>query len=322
MTESHVECPKCHARYRVPEGFAKPTVACKKCGAAIDVRAAAASPAAPAEKAAAPSARPARESASRGSARVAAKGSARASREGASGAGRGRRGQDSGGGPPKSKTGLYVTLGAAGVAVAGIVIWLVLSSGGDDAPPSLPPAESSPVVDSAPPAPPPEPASKPVSSPPPVASGAGDAVVEKGESLFADTPGKKKKFPVEKLSHLESTTPDMQTRIDDGVAKLLDVNNPKPGNEARNDLVKVGKPAIPRLLSAWVDLKMDDVQDVTRANMLHQTLGEITGKEITFSPDNPTSPSDAKLREKVLGSWFTWWGQNKESFVRRSDAAE
>jgi len=322
MSESHVVCPGCQARFRIPEGFSKESVPCKKCGATIVIPAPEAGatppPAAPVRRGALDRARSAAPAGRRPRGRRGDAAPAARSR-------RGRGAEETGEKKASKKTGLIVTASALGVALVGLVIFLVVRSGGEDAPS---PAATDPGSTAASPAnsaneplePEPTPTPVPSASSKAAPAAAGDSQERGGDALFAEKPGKKARYEVEKLPHLDDTSSDTRERIDSNIVKLVDVSNPRIGNDARRELVGIGRPAIPRLLSAWVDLRMDDERDVMAGNMLHQTLGEITGKEIVYSPEQPTSPSDAKLREKVLSSWFTWWGQNKDTFRERSDS--
>ena len=156
MSDAPIVCENCGKKFRLPETFKSPKAKCTQCGSAIDVagqRAAAAAPPAPKPAASRPaSAKPAapREEAAarpaaaeRATRRAGAAGSsasAGSNRRGArdaeasgSGARRGR-----GEAAPK-KNQMPLLLGAGGVVVLGVVVFLLM--GGDEKPKATPAAQ-------------------------------------------------------------------------------------------------------------------------------------------------------------------------------------
>ncbi|NOT30588.1 MAG: hypothetical protein HOP15_09105 [Planctomycetes bacterium] len=125
--------------------------------------------------------------------------------------------------------------------------------------------------------------------------------------------GAKVVHPPQKLEHLADTSADVRTRIDNALAKLFDISYPRASTAASQELVQIGKPAIPRVLSAWVDLSMSDDKDAIRANLLDQVLREISGLGSKYRPQGST-PAEVRGRERARDAWFQWWGDVGERF--------
>src|SRR6185503_3355842 len=77
--------------------------------------------------------------------------------------------------------------------------------------------------------------------------------------------------------------------------------------DAAEELVKIGKPSIPPILTAWVDLKMGEDHDIIRGNLLDQVLRRITHMGSKYHPQGGT-PGDIQSRESARDNWFQWWG--------------
>ena len=279
MSENTIECAKCGTRYRILKEVRGPSVACKKCGAMIELAPAPQ----PAPRA---GAKPPPSYAPHPYAPHAAHAPQRHRRRAAAGAG-------------QQPLAVYILIGIGGIAgLVGLY--------------SLFPETRAPSFGQAPkeqPTPAPtKPANKYVAAPP-----LAPAPVERPALALGALEGAKIVHPPQKLEHLADTSADARTRIDDALAKLLDISNPRVGTAASQELVQLGKPAIPRVLSAWVDLGMGDDKDTIRANLLDQVLRQITRLGSKYRPQGST-PAEVRERERARDAWFQWWGEVGERF--------
>jgi len=129
------------------------------------------------------------------------------------------------------------------------------------------------------------------------------------------------------MEHLEDTPSEARTRIDALIATLVDPN-PRLGMEiaeAREKLIEIGRPAIPRLLNALHDIPADGADNLVRLNLVNKTLEAITGFSTSFAPQlgegSITSASPERLHSG-LKQWFAWWKLNHKKFEERVDGAD
>ena len=129
------------------------------------------------------------------------------------------------------------------------------------------------------------------------------------------------------LDHLPDTPADLQGKIDEDVARIAD---PMAGREAllaHRRLVKIGRPAIPRVLSAAAKYdfskyrNMDEARDACIvADAVDGILREITSFE-KFARLQYTREGHLDPYQKTMEEWYLWWltqGHKRASFPKRA----
>jgi len=125
------------------------------------------------------------------------------------------------------------------------------------------------------------------------------------------------------LPHLEDTPPELAKRIDEAVARMLDFKlKPRENNLAADELVAIGKPALPILLTALYENKIVDDDSLAKAVKIHHTMREITGYDPGF-PVNVLGPDSEMKRDVAVRAWFAWWlRKGEERFEERAEGED
>ncbi len=121
----------------------------------------------------------------------------------------------------------------------------------------------------------------------------------------------------EPLEHLDSTPPDLQEQIESLYATLINLDLTRESAAAKRELVKLGKPVIPILLSGLYETKLTDDESRIRANLMVVTLRNITGRDFGYDPQARLGKQDGVNKERsdsAIKQWFAWWYQNKQVF--------
>jgi len=122
----------------------------------------------------------------------------------------------------------------------------------------------------------------------------------------------------EPLEHLETTPPDLRKRIDGLYAKLINLDLTTEASAAKRELVTIGKPAIPILLTGLYEIPIDNERDAIKVNILNQTLANITGNTFGYKPQRGEAASlSEEKRQSAIKQWFAWWYRNREAFVKK-----
>jgi hypothetical protein len=142
---------------------------------------------------------------------------------------------------------------------------------------------------------------------------------------------KERSSVVTDLDHLPDAAPDLRSKIDADVAKMADPNAGSDGLRAQDRLIKVGRPAIPRVLAATKGLDFskypsarEGALDCQLAAAVDHVLREITG--YTAPPRLQYTP-DSNLGDytRCIDEWYVWWltnGYRRETFYRKAEEAE
>jgi hypothetical protein len=116
----------------------------------------------------------------------------------------------------------------------------------------------------------------------------------------------------------ESTPEELCARIEAGLARMLDFAlRPKENAAAQDELVAIGAPALPGLLTALYELPLVTDVDAMRVNLVNQCLEEITGLSMGFSPqiqEGSGVGTTPELRASAIRRWFAWWQQEGALF--------
>lgn len=121
------------------------------------------------------------------------------------------------------------------------------------------------------------------------------------------------------LDHLADTPPDLRARIEDAYARMIDLAamQPKMNASAKRELVDIGKPALPILLTGLYEIPLDTEDQVIQVNLINQALQEITGFHTGFEPQLAEGSSAGTTRERrdsAIRQWFAWWFRKGERF--------
>jgi len=118
------------------------------------------------------------------------------------------------------------------------------------------------------------------------------------------------------LEHLDDTPAELRAQIDKLIPTMLDFSlRPKENNAARDELVAIGKPAIPMLLNKFYEIKIVETEDdpsLVQVNMVYDTLCRITDYRPGFSP----MPGQSEERRTMaLKAYFAWWERKGKNFT-------
>lgn len=119
------------------------------------------------------------------------------------------------------------------------------------------------------------------------------------------------------LGHLEDTPLELRERIDELYEKLIDLDLTTEATRAREELVEIGKPAIPVLLTGLYEIQLEDPDDAIRANNVVIALRDITGEYHGYEPmelAGSTTGTTRERRESSIKQWFAWWYRKGSRF--------
>jgi hypothetical protein len=125
------------------------------------------------------------------------------------------------------------------------------------------------------------------------------------------------------LPHLEDTPPELAARIDAAVLRMLDFSlRPRENSDAASELVAIGRPALPILLTAMHENRIVDDDTLAKAVKIHHTMRDITGYDPGF-PVNALGPDSELKRDVAVRAWFAWWlRKGEERFEERVDGPD
>jgi hypothetical protein len=123
---------------------------------------------------------------------------------------------------------------------------------------------------------------------------------------------------VRELPHLESTSPELRAEIDRLVDVLVDFHSGIDGIDAQTRLVEIGRPALPRVISAFLKTgPWGERVAMVNACVVDATLREMAPEMLApkSPPLKPMSmPSEAQIR-KTVESWYRWWASESDNAV-------
>ncbi len=125
------------------------------------------------------------------------------------------------------------------------------------------------------------------------------------------------------LPHLDDTPAELRSRIDGAVARFLDFNaRPRERTLARDELIAIGKPALPILLTQMYEIKIVDDETLAKIANVHSVLRDITGYQNASFSVTSFSPESDKLREMAVKAWFAWYLRKGERFEERTQSTD
>jgi hypothetical protein len=124
----------------------------------------------------------------------------------------------------------------------------------------------------------------------------------------------------EALEHLEETQPEMRERIDSLYATMTDLDLTRESNQARDELVEIGKPVIPVLLTGLFETRLDTEEESIKANIVVVALRRITGKNMGYQPMALAGGKNTEeYRMSAVRQWFAWWFRFGPKFVKKHE---
>ena len=117
------------------------------------------------------------------------------------------------------------------------------------------------------------------------------------------------------LPHLEDTPPELRAKIDQLCARLVDFTlRPRENDAAQRELVAIGRPAIPILLTQLYEIRMVDDETASKVHKVYRSLVDITG----YDPGFTLLGSTDERREATLRAYFAWWlRKGEERFEKK-----
>ena len=124
----------------------------------------------------------------------------------------------------------------------------------------------------------------------------------------------------EPLAHREDTPPELRARIDELYATMLDLDLTKEAADAQHELVEIGRPAIPILLTGLYETPLDSEENAIKCNLVVQSLRRITGESFGYKPqvlEGSAVGTTEERRQSSIKQWFAWWYKNQRKFTEK-----
>jgi len=133
-----------------------------------------------------------------------------------------------------------------------------------------------------------------------------------GAKTITDADGQKQTrafIEPQPLDHLEDTPPELRKEIDQAIERIMDPDEvPKVFKASMRRLVEIGKPAIPRLLTKFYEVKGSTEDERIALRLVVDVLRDITGESFGYTPSKFDASN--QQRKAALGFWFGWWSKN------------
>lgn len=150
--------------------------------------------------------------------------------------------------------------------------------------------------------------------PPPSSRGMKQVVLSDGSRVLEREP--------EPLGHLDTTSPELRARIDQLYANLIDLNLTSEALQAARELEKIGKPAVPILLTGLYEIPLDTMEQGIQVNLIDQVLRGISGRSFGYTPQEIVasgSNANNEHRRSAIKQWFAWWYANQNTFEQERE---
>jgi hypothetical protein len=124
----------------------------------------------------------------------------------------------------------------------------------------------------------------------------------------------------EPLEHLEDTPPDVRARIDALYATMIDLDLTKEGTRAQAELIEIGRPAIPILLTGLYEIPLETEDQAKQVNLIVIGLRSITGQYMGFKPmmmEGSGVGTTEERRQSAIKQWFAWWWRKQDKFTEK-----
>jgi predicted Zn finger-like uncharacterized protein len=128
---------------------------------------------------------------------------------------------------------------------------------------------------------------------------------------------------VKPLGHLPDTPPELRKRIDELYATMIDLSiSPKLADRAREEIIAIGRPAVPILLTGFYEIPLETEEQAIQVNIIVQALRDITGQYFGYQPqvrEGSGTGTSAERRDSALKQWFGWWVRKGERFTAKEE---
>lgn len=129
----------------------------------------------------------------------------------------------------------------------------------------------------------------------------------------------------EPLEHLDDTPPALRSRIDSLFATMINLDLTTESGDAKREIIAIGKPAIPILLTGLYENKLETQKEAIQANIVVLALRDITGQFFGYKPQALVGSSAGTTEERRMSSirqWFAWWWRNRDTFEGRAPVSQ
>ena len=127
------------------------------------------------------------------------------------------------------------------------------------------------------------------------------------------------------VPYLDETTPETRKRMEELIAQLIDTELPaRELSKVRAELELFGREAIPPLLTKFYEMNLegfDTYEKAVGAQLVHQTLQDITGYVTTFKADEALGATKER-RDSGVRQWFGWYNRKFKRFEKREEGAD
>jgi len=124
----------------------------------------------------------------------------------------------------------------------------------------------------------------------------------------------------EPLGHLDDTPAELRAKIDELYATMIDLDLTKEASAASREIVEIGKPAIPVLLTGLYSIPLDNEEHSIQINIIVVALRKITGQYFGYEPQEMLGSGTGttkERRESAIKQWFAWWFRNQDKFEEK-----
>jgi len=117
------------------------------------------------------------------------------------------------------------------------------------------------------------------------------------------------------IPYMDDTPPELQARVEQLIDQMIDFENSRPRDvtQAREELLEIGKPAIPGLLTRLVDIPFEGEENAMKLNLIHMQLMDMTGYITTFKVSTVLGGTKERS-ESGLKQWFGWYDRKWKRF--------
>ena len=121
----------------------------------------------------------------------------------------------------------------------------------------------------------------------------------------------------EPLEHLDDTPQELRDQLDELLATMLDLELTSEASRASREVIGIGKPAIPLLLTHLYENGLHSRDDSIRANIAISALREITGEYYGYQPQSLVGAlgTTEERRQSSIRQWFAWWYRKADTFT-------
>ncbi len=116
---------------------------------------------------------------------------------------------------------------------------------------------------------------------------------------------------------VEDSSPGLVIQIKTHINTLTNPDATRKAQEAKKELVFIGKKAVPVLLNCLVGKDLKNSEEVFYCHQVIQALRDLTGKRFGFEPqtgERILTAASSVEQESALRKWFGWWKINHKTF--------